>query len=1155
MATAVRAETKVKAPVKQHKRLAAQWRHAMTEAGFALDKAATLSTQVVSSGFGGDALADCVNLCYATALDLLCSDYAQGCKNMRGLTKLDSMITKSALKLSKPIDKGLQQCAWTALLTFNQAIWCVQTYNAKVHSGSSGSNAPEAAAAVQAVSCPGLANGILANKAACRLQSLIAQLEAQQLEATFELQAPYLLLIMALKQHMWALRLEYDVGQEKKDELMQRKIRAHAAIDVGRCAHKAAGLTGKMKLYHTARLFCERADQLGYFNESNSAELPTCEAGVTIDYDEKAETAATRESQAACSNSSIIINTDLIMLGDVYLWSGNFEAASRCFFNASQNKDQFAKQSVLTKAMFAAITGRLNFEWQNDAKGALTNYQGALQMLAALDQQLKNNNNNEGRNEAQTNLVEVSLARASIYCGIGVVYAASDATSSNALKWLGYALKHFRSIARNTLHEAKTFFEIGVVYAKFGSHEQALTRYVQALGIVAKQDPNSLEEARIRFSCGSTLYSMDRLYESRDHLQQALALYLAQSPASLETSKTHATLGMVFEQYNLLDDALKHYQAAIAVAEAAAPNGTDHVSAMIYAADVLGDLGRYDEAVAHLALALRCINASPSVFKNQDTPIIVHKSIGELRIKQNDYKGARRHFAEAWKVVKSSGSTKTLTAAYLLDDIGNLHADEGDLAAALKFYEAALANKRLLASGSIDEATTLDLTGNLFKTAGDWSAALVNYLCAYKIFIVCRPDSVTYARSLHNIGDMLMRISQTQCKDIVLQKLHYSGTADEVNDGAQARRRIDPVSLALSYYRKVFTIQNADTLNTVVQETEYKIGTVLYAQGNLEAALQHFGAALSLDDDTPHPESAIAEMRASLLTSVGDLCVDANCYDGAVSFFQAALDAQQLQLQLQQQQVESGRDTLTQLEQRPPAAATTTTTTTKKEACKPVALALLKTLGRLGKVHELKQDLATAIDYYQRAVESAEKHAPESMQHADALNDYGRALCCVASTDSKGAACVQRSNVIRRNCTLDMLTRTLTGLAAAEARVQAGKLCVLTGDGTRAVELFSDARKVFEESAAQQTKPYADALFGIGASCEANGDFESALKLYRQSVPIYRSVAPGSKDLQIALHKTGTLLTQLSQLTDKTSLDNALSCLSESLQLLQTPTL
>jgi tetratricopeptide (TPR) repeat protein len=1293
----------------------------MAEAGFAPDKAVRLSVDLVANN-STDSFVECVNSCYAKALCLLSFDYAQGCKDMRGLARLNALVAKRSIQLSKPIDKGLQNCGWTALLNADQAKWCSQRYDAKVNNinvtAASVEAAPVKAAPVEATpieaasvnaasvkaasvkaalvvqSCPGLESSSSASKAAGRLQALIAQLEAQIHGAAFEAKTQYLLLLIVLSTHMWALRFAGSVKEQETAE--QQAQNAEALIDVGRRAYKFANYTGRTEPHDTACRYYRKASALGYFNSVNTATSSPSSFAIEYNLESPTHINDNDDDKTEAKAKALCLNADLIVLGEAYLQSGEFEQASTCFADAAGDKALFASHPLLTHAMFAANTAQLSFGWKKNSNSALENYKSALRLLQKLDRQLESELESESESDPQStekqnkgittpkSLVEVTLARASIFQGIGTVYAASKATWSNALKWFSYALKHFRQVAHGTLHEATTNYFIGNVHHNSGSIQQALVSYSQALIIVAAEsgDPGSLDEARVRCSCGSVLYTMNRIHESHQHLQKALAIVLARAPASLEACKTHGTLGMVLEQYNLMHDALQHYEAAIAAAKVAAPNGSEHVSALTNAGDVLSCLGRNEEALKYYDAALRCISGNPSGAEEQEAQSTVHKSIGELLVTQKDYKGARRHFSEAWKLLKRSGSTKTLAAAYLLDDIGSLHADEGDLAGALKFYEAALINKRSLATAGIDEATTLCAIGDVFRAAGDWSAALFNYLCAYKIIRVCRPHSHSLARTLHKIGDMLMRIGKTQCKDIAVENardagttavndsddcaanakagvkmdplslalfyyrqvfalqqasksnaivqetFHKTGTAlhaqgdfegkitrvcrphlqsiartlhkigdrlmrigktkckdiavenarntgttavnnsDDCAADAKAEVKMNPLSLALFYYRQVFALQQASKSNAILQETFHKIGTALHALGDFEGALCKFGAALCLDQSplTPKGQEATAATRVLLLISVGDLCVDTNNYDGAVSFFQAALNA--AQQQRQQSELDHAATTSQQHKQQPPQQQPHCPTTDEScysieitrdnKKCKPWFLAA-KALRRLGKAHELKNDFSKAIKYYHEAVESVEKNAPESMSHANALRDLGLALCSQQLVDAKGAECVHLSNVIRQKCALEAAARTLKGgtrFVAAEARVRAAKLCVLTGDSSRAAELFSDARTIFEESAlAQQTKPYADALCGIGASCEANGDLDEALKLYRQSVAIYKSVAPGSKDLQVALHKTGTLLTKLSSLTaDNSSLDDALSYLSESLLLLQTPT-
>jgi tetratricopeptide (TPR) repeat protein len=212
------------------------------------------------------------------------------------------------------------------------------------------------------------------------------------------------------------------------------------------------------------------------------------------------------------------------------------------------------------------------------------------------------------------------------------------------------------------------------------------------------------------------------------------------------------------------------------------------------------------------------------------------------------YAEARPYLERALTIREKALGAEHPNTATILNNLGYLLQEQGDLAGARRNYEHALAiREKVLGAEHADTATSLNNLGQFLQAQGDLAGARRYYERALtiqeKVLDVEHPNTAT---SFNNLG-LLLRAQ---------------------GDLAGARRYHER---ALAIFEKALGVEHPDTATSL-----YNLGSLLRAQGELAGARPYYERALAIKEKVigaEHPDTAFGlNNLGSLLQAQGDFC-------------------------------------------------------------------------------------------------------------------------------------------------------------------------------------------------------------------------------------------------------------------------------------------
>lgn len=393
-----------------------------------------------------------------------------------------------------------------------------------------------------------------------------------------------------------------------------------------------------------------------------------------------------------------------------------------------------------------------------------------------------------------------------------------------------------------------------------GTRRSALEPYRRALGLWRRLGDRH-HEATAQFALGTLHALLSEQQQSLEACRQALEIWRATGnrPAQIVALWMLGGTEYVLRQ---LPAAISHYREALVLSR--------EVRARSLEADVLTNLGmaydaagEKDKALEHYALALPLMRAERNESGEQRTL----NNMGRVY----DSMGEKQKALEAyWRALELARKLKREPGGALLESIGSLYADVGEVGTALDYLNQARDAFRAR-EDSWNEAVILRLIGQRYLAAGDPRKALESYREALPLWLTLE--------DLKKRGGLFEAIGEAQAalgdSDEALESLDRAlslarGVEDRAREASVLTRKGAVHVLRRESAHALSELKRALVLNLELKDRAGQARTLLEMaraerlEGDFPAALRDVEAALEIVESLRVGLSS-HELRASFL--------------------------------------------------------------------------------------------------------------------------------------------------------------------------------------------------------------------------------------------------------------------------------------------------
>ena len=342
--------------------------------------------------------------------------------------------------------------------------------------------------------------------------------------------------------------------------------------------------------------------------------------------------------------------TSLNHLGIIYSDLGQSDRALECYEKSLDISRRI--KNVSGEADSIAQIGNIYRDRGQYAK-AIDYYLNSLSIYQA---------NKETRSEAVT------------YLNLGTVHAHLH-QYEKAENYFQKSLSINREI-KNISGEADSLGSLGNIYFFWGRSDEAVRCYEKTLAI--NQHLNSpLREAQFLNNLGTVCWSSGQYAKALDYFNKSLIINRQLKHRKGEAGATY-NLGNVYENWGKYDQALECYLESLSIQQR-----VNDPMGEAYSLNALGNnskaLGQYNKAVEYYEKSL----AIHRQLRNPDGEARALYNVATLYLERGDYDIALANFEKVLELQKNIGAP----LKGIVDAIGNLYIDKGDLDKAAPFVE------------------------------------------------------------------------------------------------------------------------------------------------------------------------------------------------------------------------------------------------------------------------------------------------------------------------------------------------------------------------------------------------------------------------------------------------------------------------------------
>jgi CHAT domain-containing protein/Tfp pilus assembly protein PilF len=368
-------------------------------------------------------------------------------------------------------------------------------------------------------------------------------------------------------------------------------------------------------------------------------------------------------------------------------------------------------------------------------------------------------------------------------------------------------------------------------------------------------------------------------------------------------------------------------------------------------------------------------------------------NLGKIADNQGNLVKADGYFRRALAISEKL-APGSLAAAQSLHLLASVADERGDLDKAEKYNHQALEIRRRLAPGSLDEAASLNNLGNVADDHGDLATAEDYYRQALEIRTRLAPDSLDVRQSLNALGNIaddhgdLAQAEEYYSQALEMGKKLTPGSlsvaASLNNLGLVANERGDLVRTE-GYYRQALKIRERLAPGSLdVAASLNNLGNIEDDRGNLTKAEDYYRQALKIEEKLAPASLSVATSLYNLGEDArrrGNLALaEANFHEALAIFGKLAPDSLQVAMSFASLgEVAHDRRDLAEARKLFQRSLTIT------EKLAPGSLDVATGFNNLGDIARDSGDSAKAEDYYRQALEIRKRLAPESTTYAELL--------------------------------------------------------------------------------------------------------------------------------------------------------------------------
>jgi CHAT domain-containing protein/Tfp pilus assembly protein PilF len=297
---------------------------------------------------------------------------------------------------------------------------------------------------------------------------------------------------------------------------------------------------------------------------------------------------------------------------------------------------------------------------------------------------------------------------------------------------------------------ASTVNNIGAVAWQRGDLDTAHKYYLRSLAVQQKLDPQSPSTALTLGNLGLLYSDTGDFVKAQEFSSQALAIREKLMPDSSDLAGNLVNLGSIAVLQGRLAQGEQYYRRALAISEKLSPES-------IGVANSLNGLGliaayRGNSAEAEelnrkaLLMQRRAAPSNPGIVRSLQT-------LGVAFAERGDLDRAEGYFTEALLLAQKIAPA-SLATAIIQTDLGDIALERNDLAEAEKYFRAALTIREKLAPASLLVAACLDSLGRVAFQRRDLNTAKSYYQRALSLQEKLAPEGLDLADSLGNLGEL-----------------------------------------------------------------------------------------------------------------------------------------------------------------------------------------------------------------------------------------------------------------------------------------------------------------------------------------------------------------------------------------------------------------
>jgi CHAT domain-containing protein/Flp pilus assembly protein TadD len=402
---------------------------------------------------------------------------------------------------------------------------------------------------------------------------------------------------------------------------------------------------------------------------------------------------------------------------------------------------------------------------------------------------------------------------------------------------------------------------------------------------------------------------------------------------------------------------------------------------------------------------------------------LLWQEVGELYQKHNEFGNAREAYLKARVIRENLSSQETLILAAVLEDLGDLTSDQGDLGQAEDLLQRSLRICQTLAPGGLLMAEILNYLGGVARQRGQLDKAADLYQRSLSSFQELAPNGIGAAITISNLGALFAdrgdfdKATEFLERSLAIKRVVEPGSlsvAATLHSLAAIAATRGDFRKAEVLFERALEIENSFAPGSLtVAHTLSELGEVAKARGDLDLAMDYQERSLDI-------RQSLAPDSLDMASSLGRIGSIAETRGE----FQRARDFQERAFSL-------------------------------RKHLAPDSLDLALGLNNLANLAYRRGDLDLSIRLYQQSIEKLQRMEPDSIDVAGVLNNLGFIVM-------RAGKLVEAEQLLRQASGIGS-RRDPGGKSVATSFGNLGDVALLRGDASQAVSCYQSALKIWRE--------------------------------------------------------------------------------------------